>query len=147
MKRLVDQWLKNRGQLFNGSEPKTHEDARMRFKCNRLAGGCTLEGIHCAKRHQFAVARGAPKGSPRDSHIYWAHRDDSTCALCPDGAARAKLLKVSPMGWRQAYKAHKKKRNQASIKMSEELAERERQDEQDNIDWPINARPRKKEWE
>ena len=147
MERLVDQWLKCQGKLFEGGKPKTKKQAEKRFKCYRLAGGCTLQGIHCARRHQFAVARGTPKQSPKDSHIYWAHRDDRTCALCPDGAARAKLLNVSPMGWREAYKAHKKKRNQASIKMSEELAERERQDEQSDIDWPIDARPRKKEWE
>tara|TARA_B100001121_G_scaffold231860_2_gene205092 strand:- start:707 stop:1189 length:483 start_codon:yes stop_codon:yes gene_type:complete len=160
MDDLVGQWLKKHGRLFAGGVPKTIKDAKKRFKCTRLAGDCVLSGDNCASRHVFAIARSQQKTNAADSPIYWAHRDDSACVDCPMGAARAELLEKEPTDWRKAYRIYKRKRNLASIRWSKEAAkngkdeieqieEREEDDRlrKDSIDWPVNARPRTKDWE
>ena len=144
----VAQWLRSRGEISEGGEITSKKKAAMRFRCEKLTGGCVLFGEACARRHQFAKARMAKKKHPSDSHIYWAHRDDSKCAVCPDGAARARLLGIGPDRWKKDYKASKRRRHLASIEMAKANAEREKEnDVQGDIDWPIDCRPRRKDWE
>ena len=161
---IVDQWLKSHGRLFEGGEPRTKEDALKRFKCPRLAGGCILSGKDCAARHVFAIARSKQKKKASDGVIYWAHRDDAKCVDCPFGAARAELLGNEPTDWKRAYSIYKRKRHKASLRRAkeadrqldsehhEEHEEHERENDnggiqQDSIDWPVDCRPRNKEYE
>lgn len=144
----VEKWLKSHGEIFKGGEITTKKKAAMRFKCERLIGGCMLFGDACARRHQFAIARNTRKTNPADSHIYWAHRDDLKCASCPDGAARARLLGIGPNRWKHDHKANKRRRHRASVEMAKTNTEREKENDlQGDIDWPIDCRPSRKDWE
>ena len=153
----ISAWLEKHGQLYEGGVPKTKKDAKKRFKCTRLAGECILNGDNCASRHVFAIARSKQKTNASDSPIYWAHRDDSACVDCPMGAARAELLGMEPTDWKKAYRIYKRKRHLASVRRAKEAAEQgeESPDDigedsggirKDSVDWPVDARPRVKEW-
>lgn len=146
--RLIEQWLSRNAKLWKGGTPKNEKQAKRRFRCKKLAGGCVLSGADCASRHAFAKARSQKKTKASDGHIYWNHRDDSICGSCDLGETRARLLNINENDWRKRYRDHKARRHAASVKRdAEENIEGVNDDISDELAWAVDARPRGQKWE
>lgn len=125
-------FLAARGEKFDGDVPATEHEASLRFTCHRIAGKCDLNGKDCAHRHLLALKRHAADiaGAQRFSFeplVHLSPRCDRTCAECPAGAARVRLLDIGPINWRRRIIAGSSKRKKKKSKKDitpEELVQR-----------------------